>query len=195
MIILVNDNNILDFDFVETESTYESERVIYQKSIIPNALIHNVELPSDFELGKYKYINNQFVLNESASDIAARKNKLIVKIDNDVDEIINKVVGKREIEYLKAEEHALAYIAANYIGTVPAFVQNWADAKNETATWAANNIAATATAWRAAQASLRANRLAKKEAARTAADIATLSTVETTWNAFIITIKQQLGIS
>lgn len=133
--------------------------------------------------------------NAIIADLLAKKAALILQIDMDVDLIISAVVGKREIEYLKAEEHANAYIAANYTGTVPEFVQDWATAKSQTATWAADNIAATATAWRSAQASLRANRLAKKEAARTAADLAALATVETAWNAFVTAIKQQLGIS
>lgn len=195
MIILVNDNNILDFDFIETETAYTSDRATYQKNVVLNAVVIDTELPIDFELGRYKYMNGQFVSNESPAEIASKRAKLIFKIDADVDAIISSVVGKREIEYLKAEEHALAYIAANYTGTVPAFVQDWADAKNETVTWAADSIAATAAAWRAAQASLRANRLAKKEAARTAADLAALATVETAWNTFVTTIKQQLGIS
>jgi hypothetical protein len=195
MKILIINESIVDFDVTELAETIASPRAIYPKGAISGWAIIDATIPADFALGRYNYISGQFVAQENAIELQAKKDRLILKIDTDVDLIISAVVGKREIEYLKAEEHALAYIAANYTGTVPAFVQDWADAKNETATWAADNIAATAAAWRAAQASLRSNRLAKKEAARTAADIAALATVETAWNTFITAIKQQLGIS
>lgn len=195
MKLLIINETILDFDVTELEETIASPRAIYPKGAVSGWEIADVAIPSDFALGKYKYTNGQFVAQENATELQAKKDRLILKIDTDVDLIISAVVGKREIEYLKAEEHANAYIAANYTGTVPEFVQDWATAKSQTATWAADNIAATATAWRSAQASLRANRLAKKEAARTAADLAALATVETAWNAFVTAIKQQLGIS
>lgn len=195
MIILVNDNNILDIDFIETATAYESDRATHQKSVLPNATTHDIDLPGDFEPGKYKYINGEFVPNISAAEIEGKRAKLIDKIDADTDALIVRVIGQRGLEYLEAEKQALAYIAANYAGAVPEFVQSWATAKGQTATWAANDIAATATAWRTAQTTMRANRLLHKENARNAADTAALNAVVASWAAFLAAIKTQLGLS
>lgn len=194
MIILVNDNNILDFDFIETATAYESDRATHQKSVLPNATTHDIDLPGDFEPGKYKYINGEFVLNISAAEIADKRAKLIDKIDADTDALIVQVIGQRGLEYLEAEKQALAYIAANYAGAVPEFVQSWATAKNQTPTWAANSIADTASGWRSAQAMMRDSRLQHKENARNAADTAALNGVAVSWTGFVAAIKSQLGI-
>lgn len=194
MIILVNDNNILDIDFIETATAYESDRATHQKSVLPNATTHDIDLPGDFELGKYKYINGEFVLNVPAAEIEDKRAKLIDKIDTDIDAIITNVIGRRETEYLEAEKQAAAYIAANYTGAVPAFVQDWATVKNQTPTWAANSIAETAAGWRSAQAMMRASRLQHKEDARNAADIAALNGVAVSWAGFVAAIKSQLEI-
>jgi hypothetical protein len=117
---------------------------------------------------------------------------LLKKIDADTDAIYLAVQGNRGPEYQLAETDAIAYKAAGYTGTVPASVQSWATAKAQTAQWSADDILTTATAWRGAQASIRANRLARKEAARTASD---LSPVTTQWDGFVKAIKTALGVS
>lgn len=171
-----------------------------------NELTHKVipAVPALNQLGEYEETWEVVALTQNESTAKTqenltafnkRKSDLITKIDADIDSIVTKVVGRRETEYLKAEEQALAYIAANYTGAVPAFVQSWATAKNQTATWSADDIAATAAAWRTAQASMRANRLKHKEDARNAADAAALSLIETSWNTFLAAIKTQLVIS
>lgn len=128
------------------------------------------------------------------AELPTKRNALIAKIDRDVDFIYEMLLGKRSNEYTEAEAKALAYIAANYTGTVPAFVADWATAESQTATWAADSIAAKATAWRAAQASMRSNRLQHKSSARNAATIAALETVEATWNAYFAALKTSLEI-
>lgn len=133
-------------------------------------------------------------IQRQSADLTAQKSALVLRIDADADALIAQVIGQRGLEYLEAEKQAAAYITANYLGTVPPYVQDWATAKNKTATWAADDIAATATAWRSAQTSMRANRLQHKEAARNAADAAALDAVITSWSAFLVTIKTQLGI-
>lgn len=171
-----------------------------------NELTHKViaATPVLNQLGEYEEAWEIVALTQSeidaeiqrqSSNLAAHKNDLILRIDYEIDAIIAKVIGRRETEYLEAEKQAKFYIDANYSGNVPAFVQSWATAKNQTATWAANDIAATASAWRNAQASMRANRLQHKENARNTANQNDLDTIASSWNAFIVTIKTQLGIS
>jgi len=162
--------------------------------------LSGVTIPANLAGKRLSYIDEVFaelpaLQMESAADLEKRKADLIIRIDTDIDEIITKLIGRRETEYLEAEKQAAAYIAANYTGTVPAFVQSWATAKGQTATWSANDIAATAAAWRTAQTTMRENRLLHKENARNAADTAALNAVATSWAAFLVTIKTQLGLS
>lgn len=129
-----------------------------------------------------------------APNLSVEKTALIKKIDLDVDKIYADSVGNRVTEYALAEQESTAYKAAGYTGTVPPTVQSWATAKGSTAQWAADDMIAMATGWRTAQGVMRANRLAKKEAARAAADIAALNVISADWIAFVATIRGQLGI-
>jgi len=126
-----------------------------------------------------------------AESIAA----LIRQIDSDADAIYTAALGNRATEYAEAEAQAQAFKDAAYAGAAPAYVQAWADATGKTAQWAADDILATAAAWRAAQTSIRANRLARKEAARKAADVAALAAVTVAWQTFVVAIKAQLGVT
>lgn len=155
--------------------------------------------PTLNQLGNYEEAFEVVALNAGElaaieAELPARKARLITKIDSDVDFVYETLLGRRSNEYTEAERQALAYIAANYTGTVPAFVADWAAAESQTATWAADSIAAKATAWRAAQASMRANRLQHKSSARNAATIAALETVEAAWNAYFAALKTSLEI-
>jgi hypothetical protein len=116
---------------------------------------------------------------------------LLLKIDADTDAIYQAVQGERAMEYVRAESEAAAYVEAGYLGTVPSSVASWATAKNQTSTWAADNILATAAQWRGAQAAIRANRLARKEDARTTTD---LDQVAAQWNGFLVGIRAALGL-
>ncbi len=119
---------------------------------------------------------------------------LIARIDADADAIYGAVLGNRAQEYTLAESEALAYQAAGYAGAAPASVQAWADAKAATAQWAADDILATAAAWRGAQAAIRANRLLRKEQARTSADSEAVAQVAAQWAGFIAAVRAQLGL-
>ena len=121
----------------------------------------------------------------------ARK-ALLLKIDADTDAIYRAVQGDRAMEYVLAESDAKAYKAAGYTGTVPDSVTSWASAKGQTATWAADDILTTATGWRQAQSSIRATRLACKEQARVANDMAP---IVTQWASFVVAIKTALGVA
>lgn len=196
MNILVLNTKILAVNPQDIGDAWQTADQVIPKHVVPGAALVTVDsLPADYAPGRYTYDNGFIPAPLDSGVLAAQKSDLITKIDADIDSIVTKVVGRRETEYLKAEEQALAYIAANYTGAVPAFVQSWATAKNQTATWAADDIAATAAAWRAAQAIMRENRLQHKEDARNAADAAALSLVETSWNTFVAAIKTQLEIS
>ena len=117
---------------------------------------------------------------------------LLKQIDADTDAIYLAVQGYRGTEYLLAESDATAYKSAGYTGEVPSSVQSWASAKAQTAQWAADDILATAAGWRAAQSAIRAQRLARKEQARTATD---LGPVAAAWAGFVATIRAALGVA
>lgn len=121
-----------------------------------------------------------------------QKKNLITRIDADADAIYASALGNRETEYKQAEAEASAFRAAGYLGQVPEYVQAWASVKGASAQWAADNILSTATAWRAAQAQIRTNRLACKEAARAATTAEELAPVVAQWDAFVVAITTQL---
>ena len=116
-------------------------------------------------------------------------------IDADADSIYVAALGNRATEYAEAETEAQAFKAVNYEGAVPPYVQAWATATGNSAQWAADNIIATADAWRTAQIAIRAHRLDCKEQARKATTQDELDTVSATWAAFVTSIKAQLGIA
>lgn len=118
----------------------------------------------------------------------------VKKIDADTDAIYAKAIGGRAAEYMQAESDALAYKAAGDTGAVPDSVKSWADATGKTASWAADDTLATATAWRNAQAAIRKNRLACKEAARKVTTDAGLAAVMAQWSAFVTAITASLGV-
>lgn len=130
----------------------------------------------------------------AAAQLVAGRAALVLRIDADVDAIYGAVLGNRAQEYTLAEEHALAYEAAGFTGTVPGSVEAWAAATHGTAQWAAESIIATATAWRAAQATIRAQRLLRKEQARISADQHALDTVAVQWAGFVSVARAQLGL-
>lgn len=124
-----------------------------------------------------------------ADSIAA----LVKQIDADADVIYAAALGNRATEYAQAETEAQAF--KDNCGAVPPYVQAWATATGKSASWAADNILATATAWLTAQTAIRTNRLALKESAKRAADVEALNAVRAQWSAFIAAIKAQLGLS
>ena len=127
--------------------------------------------------------------------LAACKAASLAEIDADVDLIYGTIMGNRQSEYAMAEADALSYKAAAYPATpVPSSVQSWATAKNQTTTWAADNILATATSWRTAQANLRANRLGKKELVRACSTAAAVSVVMASWTGFVAAMRGALGL-
>lgn len=134
------------------------------------------------------------ILPADAPTQSERIASAILRIDIDTDAIYGAVLGNRAQEYTLAEADATAYKSAGYPGTVPASVQCWATAKSWTARQAADDILATASAWRLAQAAIRAQRLSSKEAVRATIDAAGVNTAMEGWAGFVAVIRGQLGI-
>lgn len=129
---------------------------------------------------------------EAARVLTVARAALIRQIDADTDAIYRAVQGDRAMEYVLAESDAKAYKAAGYTGDVPDSVASWASAKGKSATWATDDILATATGWRQAQSAIRATRLTCKEQARAATDLAP---VVAQWAGFLMTVKAALGVA
>lgn len=116
-------------------------------------------------------------------------------IDHDTDRIYLDTIGARGEEYRQAEADAQKYALANYNGPVPAFVADHQAAKGWTAKQAADDILATAGAWRNAQAQIRTNRLQCKELARQAQDEAGVQAALQQWAGFVSAVRGALGIA
>lgn len=129
-----------------------------------------------------------------AVPLAERQAEAVVRIDADVDAIYDKVMGRRQAEYERAEEEGRAFADAGYTGTVPPMVQSHAVAKAWTAKAAADDILAVSAQWRTAQEVLRAQRLLRKEQARNALGHAALDAVLATWAGYVAAMRAQLGI-
>lgn len=129
-----------------------------------------------------------------SSRIADRKEQLIRRIDIDVDGIYATTIGNRATEYLLAESEARAFKAANYTGTIPYTVQGWANIRGWTPREAADDVIAASDNWRAAQLTIRSQRLTFKETTRTASTVNELDTILNNWNQFVTAVKQQLNV-
>lgn len=130
----------------------------------------------------------------AAAELPAAKTPLLAKIDADVDAVYATVIGQRAVEYQEAEEDAQAFKTAGYTGTVPPSVASWVAASGLSAQAAADNILATAAAWRGAAQSLRAARLGHKAQAGAAASLAALEAVEASWRGTLNAIRAALGL-
>ena len=158
------------------------------------------DVPADWAGGHYTYAGNQWARTAEGAAahqalLAAAIAATVQKIDADTDALYAAVTGNRGMEYITAEAEATAFAGGGYTADpAPASVASWATAKGWTAQAAADDIIATATAWRAAQAAIRAARLLRKERARTAADLAALATTRAQWAGFVAAIREQLGV-
>jgi hypothetical protein len=149
-----------------------------------------ISAPAEFDIERMgEYVVADGVVSIPLPSVAA----LIKQIDADVDAINLAVIGSRAQEYELAERHGLAYKDAGYTGTVPSSVSSWATAKGWTATQAADDIIATASQWRTAQAAIRAQRLLRKEQVRAATDSAGITAAMAAWAGFVVAIRGQLG--
>jgi hypothetical protein len=151
-----------------------------------------IEVPEPPAHGDDKWIDGTWMAYEPP--LATAITNLILRIDADVDAIYAAVIGNRSDEYNAANTEAAAFKAAGYTGTAPASVQSWATAKGWTATQAADDILTAAAHLATLRDTIRAHRLAKKEAARTAANKAALDTVAAQWSAALASIRAAAGL-
>lgn len=192
MKILTEGSNILAVgNLTETADAITSSDAVYPKHVITNWQIVEATLPADYAHGKYIFSAGVFTF-KSIPVAAEARAASILQIDADTDSLIRSVIGERSSEYELAEKEAFAFKVAGYPVTVPSSVSAWAAAKGWTAKAAADSIIATATNWRSAQSTLRAERLLRKEQARTAVDAAALDLVAAQWAAFLTTLKAQM---
>lgn len=126
--------------------------------------------------------------------IASKISSLLQHIDRTESGIYLAVIGTRESEYVTAESQSLAFKSNGYAGTAPPYVASYADARQLSARWAADDILANASIWRQAQEQLRAKRLAAKAQARVATDSVTPDNIKVSWDTFIVSIRALLGI-
>ena len=164
-----------------------------------NATLTEADLPPNWRGGEWTYVQGVWAAADPIAHAAkvqaaldAARAALIRQIDAEADAITRAKQGDRALEYLLAEEEAQAYKDAGYTGTVPDSVTSWATPNGKSAQWAADDILATAVAWRAAQSSIRAARLACKISASTATN---LEPIVAQWAGFVLAIKTTLQIS
>lgn len=131
------------------------------------------------------------------------RDSFVRQVDQENDEVIDRAIGRRQVQYEMAEAAALAYKTAGYTGDVPEEVDAWVAASGMTPQAATDDILAQATAWRAVSKMLYRARLGHKRQAaviptpQTRAEIETaqqaLSTIRESWAGTLGQIKAVLG--
>lgn len=126
-------------------------------------------------------------------EFSDRKKSLIIKFESDTDNLIREIVGERSNEYEIAEQEAIIFKQAGYPENhVPGSVSSDAIANGYSNIIACDLIITMATNWRMVQSSLRSNRLLSKANTKNALTNAELDTIESTWDGFLVYIKQQI---
>lgn len=121
------------------------------------------------------------------------------RVDSDAGRITTDTIGGLAEEYATAERHALEFQTAGFLPPVPASVQSWSDAKAIrgivfTPQQAAEDILATAAAWRGALDTIRQQRLNAKAYIDMASDAAAVDAAYSAWLGFVSAIRAQLGL-
>lgn len=160
--------------------------------------------PSTYaEVRSVEYIDGQWhwkwevvqrTADETTDILTARRPSMLLMVDRDVDDIYAKVIGNRAVEYTMAEADAQEFKNNGYMGEVPESVLDWATPKQQTAQWAADDILATAAAWRASVVEIRRARLKFKESVRTAVNLDDLEAAQQEWFTFNSQIRAALGL-
>ena len=179
-------------ELIEAVAYFDPARVLWDESV--NGAIPAITLGGMTRVGNTLVLDSGLLATAVAAALAELKAAFTAQTYTDVAAIVSAVTRGIQDEYALAETEARAYITAGYTGTVPASVSSWATAKGWTATTAANDIAATATSWRSAQASMRATRLLRKEQGANAVDAAALAVIKAQWEAYIIAMRASLGV-
>lgn len=122
----------------------------------------------------------------------------VAKCYTDIDKVVEDAVGGRTKEYERTESDARAFAAGGYVDPAPRSVSKFAQynptMQVQTNQWAADQIIGRADALITAQDDMRDQRFVSQYAMRAAATDADLDTAVTTWNDFIATTRQNLGL-
>lgn len=118
-------------------------------------------------------------------DLAAQVAAFCQRVDRDVDAIIFREIGNRAVEYLMAEQQALAYKATGYNGDPPDSVVSDMVAFGRSAVEATDAMLEQAQIWRRTLSYLRAQRLKAKQDALKAANVEDLAVIAQQWLAAI----------
>lgn len=182
-------------DLVLSDKKCEGKGWLYT-NFEPNSLIiEDVEsVPGDLIPGKTAHDGGKFVSPLSNEDLTTTRKVAIRFIDDHSDALVESVIGRRDIEYLTAETEAIMFIEAKYKGDVPPYVQAWADATGNSAEWAADSIANTASKWRASSVELRAHRLRAKEDVRNAETRQDINIITESFEMYLDQLGRDLGV-
>lgn len=132
----------------------------------------------------------------TVDEVYIKKMLALAKINNDDNKIYSDVLGNKTTEYLDAANDAKAFKTAGYPDEqVPQSVKSWADAKFWTPTQAADDIIAQEAAWKGASNLIRQHRLKAKEDVKRSLTIADNMAAMAVWNAFVLQMRTQLGLS
>lgn len=134
------------------------------------------------------------LLQPAPEEFAQLKIAFNVQTDTECDDIYFAVMGFRDIEYINAEQQALAYQAAGYTGEVPPLVAAYATGAGITAQAAAEYTLALAAAWRPAMQAIRTYRTIAKSATIAAINEQELDAAKASWAGFVAGIRAQLGV-
>jgi hypothetical protein len=171
-------------------------KLIIQNSRVVGTATDDYNGPDEFVSAPQSFDSLRMAEYVSVANVvsipALTKEQLIAQIDAEADAITRAVQGDRALEYLRAEQEATVYKASGYTGQAPSSVTSWSGPKKKSDKWATDDILATAAGWRQAQESIRAARLACKEDAKVAPDLAP---VAAQWAGFVAAIKTALGVA
>lgn len=162
-------------------------------------LADGATIPADKSNSDYQayliWVKDSTPFPADTPSLSELKNAFILKIDVDVDAIYASVVGNRFVEYQDASIEAKAFKDNGYTGEAGSSITSWASVKGQSLKWAADDILATAAAWKIVQSNLRMLRLTHKEQSRVSVSKSQLETVQTSWQSALVSIKTMLGLT
>jgi hypothetical protein len=130
--------------------------------------------------------------------LSTRLAKALSKCYTDIDTVVRDAVGERAEEYKEALADAQAFADSGYAEPAPESVAKFAQ-KNptmqiQTNTWAAQQVIGRATALANARKSMRDQRFDSQYDMRAATNVEELDNAVAAWDAFILSIRAQLGL-
>jgi hypothetical protein len=158
------------------------------------AIVFSAEATAEQRLAAEAFVssNTTEVTAEELFDDALQSS--INKTYTDVDAIYASAIGNRAPEYEQAEQAALAYQAAGYVGVVSPYVSDYAAAAGITNQQSADLIISRAEGLRAAVLAMRSARFSAQAAMRAATTQAELDAAVASWGVVIAQVRVSLGL-